>query len=54
MSEEKKPRRFDVLDFLAIAGTALVGYGCWLAWEPAGFFVPGALMVSAAILGARR
>lgn len=36
---------------LALAGAALMGYGGWLAWEPLGFLLPGALLVAVAFVG---
>lgn len=38
-------------DLMSLAGLGLVGYGCWLAWPPAGFIVPGLLMLSLAVFG---
>lgn len=39
---------------LAIAGTALIGYGAWLHYPPAGFIAAGALLVSVSVAGALR
>ena len=40
--------RASVLDLaralMAAAGVGLLAYGAWLAWAPAGFLVPGALL----------
>jgi hypothetical protein len=44
--------------FVAVGGLGLLSYGSWLAWRPAGFIVPGALLVAffigAAYLRARQ
>lgn len=29
---------------IAAAALVLIGYGCWLAWPPAGFAIPGLLI----------
>ncbi len=29
---------------LAVVSLGLVGFGCWLAYEPAGFIIPGLLI----------
>ena len=36
-------------DFLLIAGAAGLSYGAWLAWEPAGYVVIGALAILAGL-----
>lgn len=36
-------------DLLMVAGAALVSYGAWLAWQPAGFIVAGALVLMAGL-----
>ncbi|MBP6818335.1 MAG: hypothetical protein KBC46_03425 [Ferrovibrio sp.] len=38
----------------ALAGLALIGYGAWLAYEPAGYFIPGAVLFAASAIGALR
>lgn len=43
-------RRLGAPDLLAAAGAALLAYGAWRAWAPAGFMVLGAAMILAAIL----
>ena len=43
-----------IRDLSAIAGAGLVAYGAWLAYPPAGYIIAGAIMLTAAILGARR
>ena len=35
---------------LELVAFALVAYGCWLAWEPLGFIVGGALLALVAYL----
>jgi len=35
---------------LELVGFALIAYGAWLAWPPAGFVVAGALLTLAAYL----
>lgn len=37
----------------SVAGTALVSYGAWLAWQPAGFLVAGSLILADQIAGRR-
>lgn len=39
---------------LALVGLGLLAYGSWLAYRPAGFIVPGALLLVAGVLGALR
>jgi len=41
-----------VRDIAGVAGVALVSYGAWLAWQPAGFMVGGALLIAGALLTA--
>lgn len=43
-----------ILDLFGLTGCGLFSYGAWLAWQPAGFIVGGALLMGAAALGARR
>jgi hypothetical protein len=33
-----------------LAGLGSLAYGSWLAWHPAGFIVPGALVVALSIV----
>ena len=33
-----------------LAGVGALAYGAWLAWHPAGFIVPGALVVALSIV----
>lgn len=40
-------------DALLLAGAAGVSYGCWLAWQPAGYIVGGALVLVAGLQLAR-
>lgn len=54
MTEKRSTSRFSVIDLLGIMGLSMLGYGFWMAWEPLGLIVPGALLVSAAVSGARR
>lgn len=43
--QEKKLHSTSVLTtVLAIVALGLVSYGCWLAYRPAGFIVPGLLI----------
>lgn len=50
--------RASVLDLaralMAAAGVGLLSYGAWLAWAPAGFLVPGALLFGLSVAGALR
>lgn len=41
-------------DVALLGGLALVTYGAWLAWAPAGFIVPGILLLAVGVLGARQ
>lgn len=41
-------------DVALLGGLGLVSYGAWLAWAPAGFMVPGALLIALGVLGARQ
>ena len=36
-------------DVLLVAGAAVVSYGAWLAYEPAGYVVAGALAIVAGL-----
>jgi hypothetical protein len=40
-------------DAVGILGAALIAYGAWLVYEPAGFVVSGIELLAAAWLGAR-
>lgn len=33
-----------------LLGLGAVGYGCWLAWHPAAFMVPGAILLALSII----
>lgn len=37
--------RQHIRDMVALGGVGLLGYGAWLAWQPAGFMVAGAILV---------
>lgn len=41
-------------DAVAIVGTGMIGYGAWLWWPPAGFMLPGALLVAIWVVGTLR
>jgi len=32
-------------DLLMIAGASALSYGCWLVYQPAGYIVPGILLI---------
>jgi hypothetical protein len=56
---DRKPRfRIDPIDTVrgvsAAAGVGLVGYGCWLHYEPLGFIVGGALLFVMGVVAALR
>lgn len=51
---EPKPKSTIAYDALAIVGLCALAYGCWLAWAPLGFIVPGALLIVGALAAARR
>jgi hypothetical protein len=36
-----------------IAGIALLAFGCWLAWHPAGFIVAGVALILLPVLRVR-
>lgn len=40
-------------DVVVIGGAALMVYGAWLAWEPAGFLLGGIAAIILAIAGGR-
>lgn len=42
-----------VRDAIGVCGAALVAYGSWMVYEPAGFIVGGALLLVGAVLHAR-
>ena len=58
MSTEQQKQQvepwFDRRDFIGLVGIALVGYGAWLIYEPAGFIAPGVILACVAIFGVRR
>ena len=41
-------------DAVALVGAGLMAYGAWLVYPPAGFIVPGALLVALALFGTVR
>lgn len=41
-----------VRDLIGLAGLALIAYGAWLIYEPAGFIVGGVLLVVGVMLRA--
>lgn len=43
-----------IRDCIGIAGAALLVYGAWLIYRPAGFILAGVLMMLVAIVMARR
>ena len=43
-----------LFDLFGLIGVGLFSYGAWLAWQPAGFIVGGALLMAAALFVARR
>jgi len=51
---ERKAKSTIAYDALAAVGMCALAYGCWLAWAPLGFIVPGALMIVGALVGAKR
>lgn len=40
-------------DVLMVAGAAVISYGAWLIYSPAGFLVGGCFALAAGILAAR-
>ena len=45
-----KRKRMTMADFAAVAGLALLGVGCWMAWRPLGLIVPGVLLMVYGVL----
>ena len=43
----------DMRDVFVLAGTGLIGAGCWMVYPPAGLIAPGAILVAVAVLGVR-
>ena len=43
-----------LIDLAGIAGFASLGYGAWCIYEPAGFIVAGAMLLTGAILLSRK
>lgn len=43
---------FDFADVMLFGGCALIGYGLYQVYQPAAFFVPGAIFVAVAVKGA--
>lgn len=55
MSEEKTPKpRRPWPDLIGLVGLGLLSYGAWRAYPPAGYIVPGILLLLLAFLGAAR
>jgi ABC-type protease/lipase transport system fused ATPase/permease subunit len=50
------PGRFanTMRDVVGIAGIAMLSFGAWLAWPPAGFMVAGTILLAAAVASVRR
>lgn len=42
---------FDKADALTALSLALLGYGCFLIWEPLGYVVPGTILLSFVYIG---
>jgi hypothetical protein len=42
-----------VRDVIGLAGAALLAYGTWCIYRPAGYIVAGALLIAGSILAAR-
>ena len=40
-------------DIAGLAGIALVSYGAWLVYQPAGFIAGGAILLAGAVVSAR-
>lgn len=41
-------------DALMVAGAGGIAYGAWLMYQPAGFIVAGAFLLTAGVLAARK
>jgi len=55
MSDQSAGRKSVWPDLAALLGLALLSYGAWRAWPPAGFIVAGVLLlVFAIVAGAAR
>jgi hypothetical protein len=39
-----------ILVLADLAGLGALAYGCWLAWHPAGFIVPGGLVFGLSVI----
>ena len=46
-------RSFGVGEVMLVGGLALTGYGAWQVYPPAGFFIPGAIMLALVAFGVR-
>ncbi|QIG80099.1 hypothetical protein [Stakelama tenebrarum] len=44
---------FDRRDMMIIAGIGALAHGAGMAWEPAGWIVPGAIVTALAMFGGR-
>lgn len=42
-----------VRDVAGLSGAAMIAYGAWMIYEPAGFIIGGLMMVAAAIITAQ-
>jgi hypothetical protein len=52
--EEKRSRGLSLaVDGAFVVGAGLITYGAHLAWAPAGFIVPGILLLAVSVIGAR-
>ena len=49
-----KVDRQTVREIIGTVGACLTGYGAWLHYPPAGFFVGGAILVGLAVIGTLR
>lgn len=49
-----KVGRQTVREIIGTAGAILAGYGAWLHYQPAGFFVGGVILVGLAVIGTLR
>jgi hypothetical protein len=56
--EQQEPQDDGAADLarlaVALAGVALISYGAWLVYVPAGFITCGAMLLGSAVLGTLR
>mgnify|MGYP001070936115 CR=1 FL=1 len=53
LTSKPKSSWIDRRDFVGLCGVALIGYGAWLIFPPAGFIASGVILAGVAIFGVK-